>query len=415
MSHPYGTWSSGVKHTEVTHGQRHASSSPLGAGSSRRSGNGDSFSYQDTFAPQDTTYRRSGSRNSPSTTIVTSSLSGAMGEMQMSPQRLSNSSSPSALTWQSSAMPETYGIISDDSTGFPYLAGTPPGSISSGSSQGAFVPYMYDTGISDDGSASHPTGLATSSYPDQLAYQSSRQNMMSNSSIHPTTGSQIPMAISPPPTASSPLSADEAARLEGEVRRLQHRVRELEHNYKTARDRVKDLEREVGRTSPHTSRRSNLNPSGLHLSSLPVSPAFQESWKARTEARVKVFCSLNRAGNALCSWHDSRRERRTYPPRMAPPGYLNCGCTFEEALFEESLSRHGVGSYHPGPESVRMDPALRNPLLKLLQQRFGYQDGDFERDPISGDWVEGEGASLWESKAASGAIGPKKARGEERR
>ncbi len=76
--------------------------------------------------------------------------------------------------------------------------------------------------------------------------------------------------------------------------------------------------------------------------------------------------------------HDSRRERRQYPPRMAPHGVLNCGCTYEEALFEESLSRHGVGAYLPG-DSVRMDPNLRNPLLKLLKQRYGYRDGDFER------------------------------------
>ena len=87
---------------------------------------------------------------------------------------------------------------------------------------------------------------------------------------------------------------------------------------------------------------------------------------------------------------------------MAPPGHLNCGCTFEEALFEESLARHGVGSYHPG-ENVRMDPALRNPLLKLLKQRYGYRDGDFERDPITGTWVEGEGPTPWETRALSGS------------
>lgn len=87
---------------------------------------------------------------------------------------------------------------------------------------------------------------------------------------------------------------------------------------------------------------------------------------------------------------------------MAPPGHLNCGCTYEEALFEESLARHGVGSYHPG-ETVRMDPALRNPLLKLLQSRYGYRDGDFERDPITGDWVEGEGNVYWEQRAQAGA------------
>ena len=78
---------------------------------------------------------------------------------------------------------------------------------------------------------------------------------------------------------------------------------------------------------------------------------------------------------------------------------MNCGCTYEEALFEESLARHGVGSYHPG-ESVRMDPALRNPLLQLLQARYGYRDGDFERDPRTGDWVDGEGAARWEQSGA---------------
>ncbi|KDQ10280.1 hypothetical protein BOTBODRAFT_76400, partial [Botryobasidium botryosum FD-172 SS1] len=131
------------------------------------------------------------------------------------------------------------------------------------------------------------------------------------------------------------------------------------------------------------------------------SPSFQASWQSRTNARVKKFCSLNRAGNALCAWHDSRRERRSYPPRMAPPGHLNCGCTYEQALFEESLSRNHVGSYHPG-ETVRMDPALRNPLLKLLQWRYGYRDGDFERDPVTGLWIEGEGEAVWEAKAAAG-------------
>ncbi|KAJ7207032.1 hypothetical protein GGX14DRAFT_366622 [Mycena pura] len=135
--------------------------------------------------------------------------------------------------------------------------------------------------------------------------------------------------------------------------------------------------------------------SPLSLSTPPPTPTFLASWKARTEARVRHFCALNRAGNALCAWHDSRRERRAYPPRMAPPGVLNCGCTHAEALFEESLARARVGSYLPG-ESVRMDPALRNPLLKLLERRYGYRDGDFERDPRTGGWIEGEGPAMWE-------------------
>ena len=52
---------------------------------------------------------------------------------------------------------------------------------------------------------------------------------------------------------------------------------------------------------------------------------------------------------------------------MAPAGYLNCGCTYEEALFEESLARHHIGSYIPS-ETVRMDPALRNPLLEFSER-----------------------------------------------
>lgn len=150
----------------------------------------------------------------------------------------------------------------------------------------------------------------------------------------------------------------------------------------------------------HT-QRVQLMRSTASASPNPPNPTFQASWNTRTEARIRYLCSLNRAGNALCAWHDSRRERRAYPPRNAPSGYLNCGCTFEEALFEESLSRHHVGSYLPG-EAVRMDPALRNPLLKLLQRRFGYKDGEFERDPRTGEWLEGEGPAKWERLAQSG-------------
>lgn len=77
---------------------------------------------------------------------------------------------------------------------------------------------------------------------------------------------------------------------------------------------------------------------------------------------------------------------------MAPAGVLNCGCSYEQALFEESLTRQGVGAYQPG-ESVRMDPALRNPLLSLLQKRYGYKDGDFER--LRQDLPDGEETWIW--------------------
>ncbi|KAJ4468732.1 hypothetical protein J3R30DRAFT_3304543 [Lentinula aciculospora] len=148
----------------------------------------------------------------------------------------------------------------------------------------------------------------------------------------------------------------------------------------------------------------------------PTSAPPDPSAVARTNARIKVYCSLNRAGNALCAWHDPRRERRVYPPRQAPPNTLNCGCTYEQALFEESLSRHKVGSYLPGSEFVRMDPALRNPLLRLLQERYGYRDGDFERDPFTGEWIpengHEEGPEYWERLSVSG-VNPRRARGEQ--
>jgi hypothetical protein len=213
----------------------------------------------------------------------------------------------------------------------------------------------------------------------------------------------VPPSVSLPLTNPHPAPVRSSVRketVEEELRFLRNRVRELEIEKETANRRVRELHAALATGYPQT---------GIHPSGLPSptpSPhntdAFQESWNVRTNVRIRTFCSLNRAGNALCAWHDSRRERRAYPPRMAPPGHLNCGCTFEEALFEESLARHGVGSYHPG-ESVRMDPALRNPLLKLLKQRYGYRDGDFERDPTTGAWVEGEGPALWETRAHSGS------------
>lgn len=178
------------------------------------------------------------------------------------------------------------------------------------------------------------------------------------------------------PESTMTYSADDVAH-------LQRRIRELEQECRRTKKALEMAQAQTGHGLPGS----------FH------SPAFQASWKARTEIRKKIFCSLNRAGNALCAWHDSRRERRVYPPRNAPHGYLNCGCSFEEALFEDSLARHNVGSYHPG-EAVRMDPALRNPLLKLLQKRYGYKDGDFEHDPLTEQWYEGESPDAWEQKSS---------------
>ena len=210
---------------------------------------------------------------------------------------------------------------------------------------------------------------------------------------HVAQGHHTPFPMSRHGSSSSSSSTEE--QLRAEIDHLRRKVRDLESE--CARNRAT--------LGPGSGAGNFAPPGSFHTPLLPTPPpssSFVSSWKARTEARKRLFCSFNRAGNSLCAWHDSRRERRAYPPRNAPPGFLNCGCTHDEALFEESLARHGVGSYHPG-ESVRMDPALRNPLLKLLKRRYGYRDGDFERDLTTGDWVEGEGAAYWEQQANSGS------------
>lgn len=210
----------------------------------------------------------------------------------------------------------------------------------------------------------------------------------------------MPITRSPSTVFTSPLD---------EVEELRRIVQELQTHNQELLTRVNHLQGELSaaRFAQASGMASPTDAAGHSTFTLPTVPNMSQngqaqpsaqtdaSWRRRTEARVRKFCSPNRAGNALCAWHDTRRERRAYPPRMAPAGTLNCGCTVTQALFEETLSRHGVGSYLPS-ETVRMDPALRNPLLRLLETRYGYRDGDFERDPLTDNWVEGEGPERWE-------------------
>jgi hypothetical protein len=101
-----------------------------------------------------------------------------------------------------------------------------------------------------------------------------------------------------------------------------------------------------------------------------------------TEARVRDLCSSNTAGFRRCAWHEARRETFVYLPRSAPSGKLNCGCTYEEALFEDSLASKGVCVYPdaPGNPGAGLEPELRNPLLLILKSRYGYREGDFQDD-----------------------------------
>ncbi|KAI0372104.1 hypothetical protein BV20DRAFT_143586 [Pilatotrama ljubarskyi] len=401
---PYATWPTGVK----AEPEQYSGNPQMSITTSRRSGSTDpqaaSFAYSGGFPQADAQRHlqsRTGTRPHSSST---SSLSGAMGDAQIVQSRTSVTP-PSGLASQwtpsptSTSIPASFMGVHDDSN-MAYLAPVTP--ASSASPSGAFAAYApYNMPLY--GSPETSPGL-TSSFSDQFDFPHDRTQ-------HGSSSSAVAMMISPSSTPA-PMQSDRHSRpslekLAEENQRLHQRIRQLEIVNESSRRRIRELETEVSRGSY-----TGGLPSPMRTPHPP--PTFDQEWRKRTEARIKLYCSLNRAGNALCAWHDSRRERRAYPPRMAPPGYLNCGCTFEEALFEESLSRHGVGSYLPG-ESVRMDPALRNPLLKLLQRRYGYRDGDFERDPVTGNWLEGQGPSYWEEKAASGASYSRRAREAERR
>ncbi|KAJ6571860.1 hypothetical protein B0H19DRAFT_670858 [Mycena capillaripes] len=302
----------------------------------------------------------------------TSSLTGAMGETHVS-SRHSGSPPPRGDPLFNMTMGQPVGwtqspMLASQST-YPGVAGGMAATAYLGQ-QSSGTPYYRNSE-----SLSPPSPFTTPIFNDPF-----RPNPAANYTSTPT-----------PNSAYQPMNQQDA-----EIRLLRKKLRETEQAYERVREQVKALESRPAHRSHSAGGLSSP------LSTPPVSANFQAQWKARTEARIRNFCALNRAGNALCAWHDSRRERRVHPPRMAPNGYLNCGCTYEEALFEESLSRHHVGSYLPG-ENVRMDPALRNPLLKLLQQRYGYKDGDFERDPRTGDWIPGEGPAYWEQQIQAGA------------
>ncbi|KAG6831467.1 hypothetical protein H0H92_010376 [Tricholoma furcatifolium] len=321
--------------------------------------------------PQDGSY---GMRSATGSSALTSSLSGAIDDTahrnSRSPPARHDSLFHSSNNWATSqsvmlqAMPP-------HST-FPGVSGIPLPYEMSANSLGYESATMRDS--SPDSNSSGSSNFGSAMFDPYAQQHSMRHN------VPPYNA----MATQPPHQS---VSIEE--QFKTELVSLRQKLREAEAE--TARYRVALEELRAREAAPKTL-----------LQTVPTSAAFQEDWNARTEIRKKMFCSLNRAGNALCAWHDSRRERRSFPPRNAPPGYLNCGCTHEEALFEESLARHQVGSYYPG-ESVRMDPALRNPLLKLLQQRYGYKDGDFDRNPVTGEWSNGDNAAYWEAQAHAGS------------
>ncbi|KAN0111693.1 hypothetical protein V8E52_008254 [Russula decolorans] len=380
---------------------------------------------------------------SSGSSIASSSLRGAMGEIHLS-SNSEGSNSPSSASDGSQRKQDSYNVASGmvwsqtsaDVTGQPTIQAasfddhsnalsfqnisSPSGSLNSNSPSMSYLQYPDNNHSSYTNPNASPPVFPTSGYSESFnAYPQTRGATTPAPSLVIPQLAHIPSGRGPipiTPTTVVPGGNRSHRSSDDELRYLRNKVRELELVNESARLRIRELENELAHPASGPLYPSSSSISGLPAPApqLPASPSFAASWKARTDARIKLFCSLNRAGNALCAWHDSRRERRAHPPRMAPPGHLNCGCTFEEALFEESLSRHDVGSYHPG-ENVRMDPALRNPLLNLLQKRYGYKDGDFERDPVTGNWNDGEGPVPWEARALAGISSHRKHRAEERR
>ncbi|THU94705.1 hypothetical protein K435DRAFT_798680 [Dendrothele bispora CBS 962.96] len=299
----------------------------------------------------------------------------------------------------------TPGYTSMYSTRSPSAGSSPTGMVSPSMARSD----LYNTDVTSVQWASNPSSAAhtTSVFPPEVTGDMQYPTTYLGAEFPGTSspGSVTPFPNSPfhsdtfdPSFVPDPNSSVSTFQPSEEIRQLRAQITEFEQRHRRDKERIHHLQAQL--------LASNSPP--------PPSEPFKASWRARTEARIRQFCSLNRAGNALCAWHDSRRERRIYPPRMAPPGYLNCGCSYEEALFEESLARHRVGSYLPG-DCVRMDPALRNPLLKLLQERYGYRDGDFERDPRTGNWIPGEGHAKWEEQISRGIVNPRRPRADQNR
>ncbi|KAH7100058.1 hypothetical protein BKA62DRAFT_707455 [Auriculariales sp. MPI-PUGE-AT-0066] len=151
--------------------------------------------------------------------------------------------------------------------------------------------------------------------------------------------------------------------------------------------------------------RSQIRELQLQLGQVCIAPAMLHALarpndlQRRADARTVFFRRNNRNGNRMCEWCDTRRERRKYKPYTAPSDMMNCGCSIEEAKFEETLANNGVGSLETGQNIARMSPTIRAALLNLLRARYGYVDGDFDFHSYGGRWAKGDTAADWEARA----------------
>jgi len=169
---------------------------------------------------------------------------------------------------------------------------------------------------------------------------------------------------------------------------------------------VAQLERQLQATQQQLQAQTpagTMNPAHLNMANNLPPPTARTTLsrprdhQKRTERRKSLRELLNRNSNRCCAWCESRRERRKYGPRQIPEGQMTCGCSIEDALFEDSLARNGVGSIDTTRQ--RLDPELRRNLLSLLKKQYKYQDGDLDFDHDTLEWSSGGDAVSWMARA----------------
>ncbi|KAH7106912.1 hypothetical protein BKA62DRAFT_221305 [Auriculariales sp. MPI-PUGE-AT-0066] len=197
----------------------------------------------------------------------------------------------------------------------------------------------------------------------------------------------------PPPTSMIRRHSDSDARtirLESAVTRLSAKLQRVRQQRDILADRLRQI-----RDSEHSaaSRRFSVNSDASRQSALP------SEMSRRTAARIEMLFPNVDDEPTSCIWHALHPE--TILPNLGPTpdGMLDCGCTVDEGLFEEALTRNGVGHFMVEEDMISGDvieSGLRGALLELLQRRFDYLDGLLEIDPHTGDWENGEGHDTWE-------------------
>ncbi|KAH9968211.1 hypothetical protein BC827DRAFT_483597 [Russula dissimulans] len=295
-----------------------------------------------------TTFGEDGRPQSSGSSITSSSLRGAMGEIQLSSNSEGSNSPSSASDVSQQRQQESYNVASGmvwsqtnaDVAGPPAMpAGSfddhsnplsfqnissPSGSLTSNSPSTSYLQYPgYNHSNYANPNVSPPvfptTGYSESfnAYPQTRATTTPAPPLIIPQLAHLPSG-RGPMSITP--TTAVPAGNRSHRSTDDELRNLRNKVRELELINESARLRIRELENELANpASGPLYPPSSISGLPAPAPQLPTSPSFAASWKARTDARIKLFCSLNRAGNALCAWHDSRRERRAHPPGWLPP------------------------------------------------------------------------------------------------